>query len=212
MREADIYMASRIMHICIGEILCSKFHLDRNRFLLGNIAPDAYISREYKSVSHFALNTPNDETKHYLDTRAFLEKYKESIDDDFFLGYYCHLLSDEIFQGSIFNKYVKPYEREEQGLILSKCYQDLGILNGILIRNYNIENNFSFSDNFQMNEICKNSFKNLFASLLNDFMFEDLVETGSLQVYKYDDIVSFLNEAVDVCTSKLNRILLRRAK
>ncbi len=80
----------------------------KDAFLLGNIVPDA-MERTKKKESHFW----DDETYRNLNripnVGDFLGKYKGRLNDPFVLGYYSHLLLDNLF--------VKEYWRENFTLL-----------------------------------------------------------------------------------------------
>lgn len=200
-------MPSRIMHVCIGEMVCTKLKLDRNRFLIGTVSPDAYYNRDFKKLSHFFLSTPSKTA--YIDCDAFLEKYRDSLQDDFFLGYYCHLLSDNLFHELIASKYLHPYEIEDRKRRLSMCYHDFGVLNGKLIQYYNLNNDFVYFDDFSLEEIDAKSYRNVVDSLMNDF---EVLNTDQLQIYEFAEIIDYLNGATDISRNRIEEILITRDK
>lgn len=141
-------MASAIIHLCVAK--CANEILKRNEkeFLLGSIAPD--ISKqvgESKLYSHFLENVERDIPE--LD--RFLDKYKSSLkDNDFNLGYYCHLFADMIWFGIFMPEYCK-FEDEEvtyitgekkklkPEVIVKLLYNDYTNLNIQMIDEYDLD-------------------------------------------------------------------------
>lgn len=186
-------MASRIMHISIATKVCSKLELDKNRFLLGSIAPDAHLpSKQFKLISHFASkgNGP--------DGRAFLDKYKNYLNDSFYLGYYCHLVADNLW----FGKYYKNCSKSNRN-----HYKDYDRLSSILSKYYKLENNVSFFNDFSIKEIDKDVFRCIFNELKNDFSFDKERATNHLEIFKFEDIKNYIEEATKLSVNSIKAII-----
>ncbi len=100
-------MASWMVHLRIAdELLPHLKNIDETAFVIGNMAPDSGVPNEDwtqfhppTSISHFKRKA---EVGSVIDIDAFCEKYfnDEQIsrysgrEYSFFLGYYCHLLTD----------------------------------------------------------------------------------------------------------------------
>lgn len=99
-------MATWIVHLRVAEKLLTKFNLNKEMFLAGNIGPDSGIPND--DYSEF---TPNKKVTHWLnpdlnsselrgfDSEAFYKKYISNRDIDFneysfLIGYFTHLLTD----------------------------------------------------------------------------------------------------------------------
>lgn len=96
-------MGSHLMHLVIGnEVLAHLTDVDRTAFLLGNLAPDATTS---KQNTHYYAGRHEDMTR-----RLDLEQYwVDSVDENqsFRLGYYCHLVADEIWLQGFYKAWLK---------------------------------------------------------------------------------------------------------
>ena len=87
-------MASALMHMAVANELNKTLKRDNDRLLIGSISPDiSKIIGESKLYSHF-LDDINDELPN-ID--RFLSKYKNSLNDDFVLGYFIHLYTDYLW-------------------------------------------------------------------------------------------------------------------
>ncbi len=83
-------MASALIHISVAKEANKILQKNEKEFILGSIAPDiAKQIGKKKKDTHF-INGDNN----IPDLEAFLLKYKDSLDNSFNLGYYCHLFTD----------------------------------------------------------------------------------------------------------------------
>lgn len=153
-------MASAIIHICVANEINKKIKKDKNKLLIGSIAPD--ISKqvnETKKHSHF-LTDNND----IPNLSLFMERYKNKLDDDFVLGYYIHLYTDYLwykyYMPEIFSKNViKKLDGEEvecKGRMASMyIYSDYTTLNRELIDNYELDLSIFYREIPKLENIIK---------------------------------------------------------
>lgn len=103
-------MSSSMIHYCIAIKILEMIKLDRNLFILGNLAPDAHTdSRRGRLKSHF-----QEKNTDLSNISKFKEKYMYGEYDDFVLGYYCHLISDTISYTNFNFQYLKGVSDEEK--------------------------------------------------------------------------------------------------
>lgn len=104
-------MPSRIIHYCAANQILKKVNYNRELFILGNLAPDANKSGT-KEMSHFKI--PREQrVNDYLDINSFITKYMKGDCNEMTMGYYCHLITDNIWLTEIYRKYVKSESKEE---------------------------------------------------------------------------------------------------
>ena len=137
-------MASAVIHLCVANEINKAIKKDKNKILIGSIAPD--ISKqigETKTKSHF-LNGKND----IPNIDEFLKKYKNYLNDDFVLGYYIHLYTDylwfnyftpEIMHKGIIKKLDGTKVKCVDNMIGLYIYNDYTNLNKDLIDFYNLD-------------------------------------------------------------------------
>lgn len=108
-------MASWMIHLRIADLLLKKIpDLDKEAFIMGNIAPDSGVPNAdrtafipSKTVSHF--RTDNGSCKKSIDTDAFIKRYFTAEQQkrwdigtySFYLGYLTHLLTDRLWSDRI---------------------------------------------------------------------------------------------------------------
>ena len=146
-------MASAIIHIAVAKEINKDLHMNEKELFLGTIAPD--ISKqigESKVKSHFLHNKDTDLPN--LD--AFLDKYKNNLNNPFIMGYYIHLFTDylwfkyfipEITNSSDYIKVlsgnkIKCTKEEIEKLI----YNDYTNLNISLIEEYDLDLSLFYED------------------------------------------------------------------
>lgn len=146
-------MAQRTVHYLFGELLAQHVSLrDKNRFLLGNLLPDAYGDRSHRDITHFTspADTPD---QVYFDFNRFRQCYDHLIQtDDLYLGYYMHLATDCFYRK--FNRDMglrMPTTRQEVGLL----HQDYHILNAHIVKGYGLHNTITAPIDFGSEPICR---------------------------------------------------------
>ncbi|WP_215145866.1 zinc dependent phospholipase C family protein [Exiguobacterium qingdaonense] len=96
-------MGSHLMHLVIAnEMLPELSEIDEVAFLLGSLAPDATTE---KGTSHYYAGCHED-----LSRRLDFEQYwrdSEDVEMSFRLGYYVHLVADEIWLQGFYKSWLK---------------------------------------------------------------------------------------------------------
>lgn len=141
-------MASAIIHLCIAKKVNEILKKNEKEFFLGTIAPD--LSKQIgqtKYKSHFLTQIDRD----IPELNHFLNKYKNTLrNNDFNLGYYCHLFSDMIWFGIFVPEFYKIKEHEITYIngekkyfkienIIKLIYNDYTNLNIQMIDEYNLD-------------------------------------------------------------------------
>ncbi|WP_143598500.1 hypothetical protein [Tissierella sp. P1] len=131
------FMGSRIIHYCVGNKILKRVKLDEHQFMLGNLAPDAY-SPELGGylVSHFRI--PEEIMKfECVDLERFKSKYKHQITNDFVLGYYCHLITDNLWLKDAYKKY-GHLGLDERNQAVKLVYKGYWVLNTKLMDKFSL--------------------------------------------------------------------------
>lgn len=196
-------MASRIIHLaiakCLGEVLQIKY---KNRFYIGHILPDAVISADKRKVnSHFIEVFDNGRKKHF-DFYAFYERYKDKIpSNELYLGYYFHLIEDNVFRKLLYYD-LGLLSRRGEPKLLEDLYSDYHILNGILTEKYALENTLYVPKDFSNEKI-----NDVYSFELCDFIGDinkDLKERRK-EKPKYltsKRIEKYILDCVDICMAE----------
>lgn len=98
-------MGSRLIHAAIAQKLMTIHSFLDDAFFLGNEAPDADKTSDLtKGDTHFLV--PSNRGTQRIDLRQFLTQYPSSLTNNFMLGYYTHLVADELWLQDIFSHHI----------------------------------------------------------------------------------------------------------
>lgn len=139
------------MHLAIAKLLEDEIPIkDKNRFSVGHILPDAVINADKKDVgSHFIENFDQNTKKHF-DFYAFYERYKSKLlSDELYLGYYFHLIEDDLFRRFLYYE-LDLLSKRGDPIMLEELYRDYHILNGIIVKEYALENTLCVPKGFEI--------------------------------------------------------------
>lgn len=150
-------MASRLMHLAVSQGLERVLPIrNANDFRVGQILPDAVLSADKKEVnSHFIKILDNGKSK-VFDFIAFYDRYKrEVLSEEIYLGYYFHLIEDNLFRKLIYYD-LGLLSRRGEPEFLAELYSDYHILNGIIAEKYLPDSDLQIPQGFSdmtLNEI-----------------------------------------------------------
>ena len=143
-------MPAWITHLDVATKVCDKLKIEKNRFLIGNLMPDAerHVVKDFSifvpwEVSHFGevikinginMNLPN--------ISNFLEKYKVKLDNPVVLGYLSHLLTDYYYNKETYLHHTIPDKAGNKiGIILkdgSKKFCDRYTISDVKHNDFNL--------------------------------------------------------------------------
>src|SRR5699024_5926221 len=199
-------MGSRMMHLIIPNETAKKCPIkNKNLFLLGGLAPDAVTTD--KEASHFYRGKHKEYTRR-IAYEEFYDKYSDHPQQDYILGYYCHLIADDLWLTGFFSPWLKNrIETHEE--ILKKYHYDLYLLNGKLdeyngvntsvVRNLNVPTELS-----NLVEVKKDELNDFLPFLLDDFNYNKAETKQPLNVFTFDQIVGYIETAVEKSLYYLN--------
>lgn len=191
------------MHLAIAKQLEDQIPIrDENRFFIGHILPDAVIGADKKDVgSHFIENFDKNTKKHF-DFYAFYERYNAILlSDELYLGYYFHLIEDNLFRKFLYYE-LDLLSRRSDSMLLDELYRDYHILNGILVKEYALENTLCVPNGFRnekINEIYPFELREFIDIVSSDFE-ENISEIPKRITKKRAD--GFINNCVFACKAE----------
>jgi len=165
-------MAQRTIHMLFGTLLADRIALlDKNRFLMGSILPDAYMEPTDRKVSHFIKYIPDDNCL-YFDFRDFYERFQtEIMNDDLYLGYYAHLVEDAFYRYFLY--YEKRFMEKIKRYELDILHKDYRVLNAYIVKRYTLPSRLEIPKAFEkelLNEITGFDIKKLSHDYQNDII------------------------------------------
>ena len=192
----------------------NKYIKNKDVFLTGCVAPDIAIPNTIsKNIGHY-----RDKSNLFFkapDLEKFLYKYKSRLDEDFILGYFCHLYADMIFSTIYMIHITKPldknknfYNKKDASFVFLKkqnklldasyfkqnnpLYDDYTISNDILVKSFNIplKINFSLQDP-KIDEIDKDKLKNINEEVIKYLKLNNL-KNKETSILIIDDYCKFI--------------------
>lgn len=199
-------MASRIMHLAMGTLLCRELEInDRDRFLVGMLLPDAVVTGDKKAAgTHFDRMT--DECHKVMDFSLFYSEFEERIQvDELYLGYYLHLIEDCIFRKYIYYDLGLLEMRGREGF-LPQLYRDYHSVNGYLVKKYNISSlpkPTEGLDREEINRIYQFEAKDFLLDMANDLSDEYF---GNEKYFSAENAEEVIRRCVDVCANQVSSL------
>lgn len=201
-------MGSRIMHLIIGNKIAKSLPIeDRTSFLLGSIAPDAVST---KDESHFFIGEHQDYSRS-VDYKGFLHKYSSQADSLYILGYYAHLIADDIWLKGFYLPWLRN-RMEAKKEIQNSYYNDFQILNGKLLEYYGFRDelrNISYllPSIFDLQEVKSKDVEDFIPYVLGDMEYDKEVINEELNVFTFNQIIGYIETSVDLGLFKIKPLL-----
>lgn len=121
-------MASIVIHMAITLNLINRgLEGSKEKLLTGNVLPDYIFNNNHHYKNTFC-------NREFFDLSEFRTKNADRMTDDIYIGYYLHLVQDNVFRDYMFNIHGWIPEKSR----IMKLYGDYTALNGYLIDKYNV--------------------------------------------------------------------------
>lgn len=186
------------MHLIIAKRITEHFPIeDVHSFLIGGIAPDAITT---KDTSHFYKGSLENYTR-TIDYIGFIEKYKEYKTNPYVLGYFSHLVADDLWLKGFYLPWLKN-RMESNKEIFQLYHQDFRILNGKLLEfyDYNKELNDQLQSNIEikdLEEVKSQDVKNFIDFVLDDMRYGNKELEAILHVFTLQQIIGYIETSVE---------------
>lgn len=192
-------MGSRIMHLIIANRIADCLSIeDKTPFLIGSIAPDAVSS---KDSSHFFAGEVQDYSRH-VDYKGFLHKYRSQVENLYVLGYFTHLIADDIWLKGFNLPWLRNRMEADKGLY--KLYHnDFKLLNGKLLEYYGYTDELRERLNhipaiLDLEEVKSRDVKRFIPYALDDMDYDNEILNENLNVFTFNQIIGYLETSVDM--------------
>ena len=206
-------MASAVIHLAVANEINKKLNRDKSQLLIGAIAPD--ISKfigEDKTKSHFLKELDSN----IPDIESFLNKYKNSLTDDFVMGYFIHLYTDYLwFKYFVTEFYDKPMITKLDGTVV-KCsgnmlslyvYNDYTNLNIKLINRYNMDLKIFYNQLPKLSNIIEEIPMDKMGLLLSQMgiIIENSKEKKDY-IFNIENVEKFITTSVELILGKITEL------
>jgi len=191
-------MGSRIMHLVIANRIAECLSIeDRTPFLLGSIAPDAVTPKE---VSHFFKGNVQDYSR-YIDYKGFLDKYSSQAENHYILGYFTHLIADDIWLKGFYLPWLRNRMESNKELV-NLYHNDFQLLNGKLLEFYDFTDELremlSYPPTiFDLQEVKSKDVEEFIPYVVGDLEYDKEVINEKLNVFTFNQIVGYIETSVD---------------
>lgn len=197
-------MGSRIMHVIIANRIAESLSIeDRTPFLLGSIAPDAVST---KNESHFFIGEHQDYSRS-VDYKGFLHKYSSQAESHYVLGYYTHLIADEIWLKGFYLSWLRNRMDADKELH-SFYHNDFRLLNGKLLEHYGFRNELRKTLYYtptiiDLQEVKSKDVEEFIPYVLGDMDYDKEIVNQKLNVFTIDQIIGYIETSVDMALLNL---------
>jgi ADP-ribose pyrophosphatase YjhB (NUDIX family) len=184
------------MHLIIANQMTKRLPVkNKQAFIMGGVAPDAAVP---KDLSHFYAGNHSDYTR-CIDYAGFLEKYRAYQDSDYLLGYYCHLIADDIWLKGFYMPWLKNRLEVDRDLF-HNYHQDFRLLNGKLLKHYGLkEFDFENVGNFvlDLDEVKLKDVEAFIPALVADLEYGVDSLDAELSVFTLEQIIGYIETSVE---------------
>lgn len=191
-------MGSRIMHLVIANRIAECLPIeDKTTFLLGGIAPDAVSP---KDLSHFYIGEVQDYSRS-IDYKGFLDKYSSLAKSPYVLGYFTHLIADDIWLNGFYLPWLKNRMEVDQE-VLNLYHNDFRLLNGKLLEYYGFKDELRkklcyMPTIFDLQEVKTKDVEEFIPYVLGDMEYDKKVINEKLNVFTFNQIIGYIETSVD---------------
>lgn len=203
-------MGSRIMHVIIAYKIAEQLSLeDRASFLLGSVAPDAVTT---KNESHFFAGAGPDGSRN-VDYKGFLYKYSLLAENSYILGYFTHLVADDLWLKGFYLSWLRNRMEANQGFY-NLYHQDFRLLNGQLLAYYGLTEELRASlkitsSLIDLPEVAANDVKALLPHVLGDMEYDEHVLHEKLNVFTLQQIIGYIETSIELGVLNLKQAALQ---
>ncbi len=200
------------MHLIIGNKIADSISIeDKTSFLLGSVAPDAVFGFDEKNLSHFFIGEVQDYSRS-VDYNSFLTKYssREKNVNPYILGYYTHLIADNIFLRGFYLSWLRNRMEVDEGLH-NLYHNDFRLLNGKLLEYYGFTDELKKQLNYvpsvqDLEEVTSQNVERFVPYVLGDMEYEKEVIHEDLNVFTFNQIIGYIETSVELGLLKIMSI------
>lgn len=200
------------MHSIIGNKIAETLSIeDKASFLFGSVAADAVFSVEDKNASHFFIGDAEKFTRR-VDFESFFQKYHKKAEEyqDYLLGYYTHLIADDIWLRGFYQSWLRNRMNQDEGYY-KRYHQDFRLFNGKLLEYYGCSDEllkiFKQVPNMtDLDEVKVKEVEDFIPYVIRDMDYSNEVIKEPLKVFTMDQIVGYIETSVEVGITYIKQV------
>ena len=196
-----------MMHYALGKVLADRLcPRDREGFMLGCILPDALPPDKKHDCNCHYIALFDDGRYKWFDSLAFYDEYEYEIKHDpIYLGYYFHLISDNVFR-QIFYIELGLISRRGERSLFREFYRDYNILNRQIADFYQLDKGLSVPARLKDTALYKRygfEPEALIKDICDDI---DSRYEGETMHFDMDIVKRFVDRSAEICIKELAAI------
>lgn len=200
-------MASSMIHYIVSHLIADRLEVkDLNMFLLGAvIAPDTGNKEDGSYCKLHYMDIRGDIALKGFNWVSFADEHKDTMEEDYYKGYCCHLIMDALWFHDVCDKYIRHLPKEIKSEKIQAMYRDYWRLNHLLLKEYNIP-----ADSISVADIPDESIDNASLLKMADTFAEQLqapeCNLNELEVLTWDIVTDYLEKAKNLCLREMTAI------
>jgi len=200
-------MASSMIHYVISRKVAEHFNIkDLNSFLFGAVIVPDCGSHEDSSYDFFHCTDvlPERGIKGFNHVQLS-RRYSEHMAEDFFLGYFCHIIQDNIWFHDIVNPNIRIYPPDIKAEKYRTVYRDYYRLNYILQTEFNGPYEPIYKAEIPIKEAVETRVDALL-NLFKDFLITPENAGEELELLTWDMLSAYIDKCIKYCTEEIRRL------
>ncbi len=200
-------MASSVLHYIISKKVAEQMQVkDIDSFLMGAvIAPDTGTRADGSYDKRHFFEKCSDIGQKGINWLNYLEQNADRMNEDYYLGYYCHLIEDSVWYHDFFDKYIRIYPQEIREIKFPAVYRDYWRLNYILKKELKVEyvpfEKRSIPDEFIETDRIESQVKNV-----NKQFGAPECSKEDLEMIPWDFIMEYIDKCEKLCKTELSAL------
>lgn len=200
-------MASSVLHYIISKKVAEQMQIkDIESFLMGAvIAPDTGLKEDGSYHERHFFENCYDTGIRGINWQNYAMQNSDRITEDYYLGYYCHLIEDSVWYHDFFHKHIRIYPQEIREERFPAVYRDYGRLNYLLEKEFDVIyvpfKCINIPDTFIEKDRIKYQVENV-----NKQFEAPKCSKDDLEIITWDFITEYIDKCVELCINEISAL------
>lgn len=204
-------MASSMIHYIVSRLVAKELGItDLNMFLLGAVlAPDTGNKEDGSYCKLHYMDVREDVAMKGFNWNTYADEHSAEMKEDYYKGYCCHLLMDELWFHDVCEKYIRHLPKDVKAEKIQAVYRDYWRLNHLLITQYQVPNEAIKVVNIPDIDVNTVRLKSMAESFEKQLQAPEC-NLNDLEVLTWDIVAAYVEKAKELCTRELLAIISGR--